>query len=71
MWKEPFNCLPDQFKGVVFGINTSEYDKKRIVEKVAKLKRPDDFTFYQAEYDDMTQKIVVRKKSLWKLKSNH
>lgn len=66
-----FNCLPDQFKGVVFGINTSEYDKKRIVEKVAKLKRPDDFTFYQAEYDDMTQKIVVRKKSLWKLKSNH
>jgi hypothetical protein len=26
-----------------------------------------DFTFYQAEYDDMEQRLVIRKKGLWKL----
>lgn len=56
------------FKGVIFGINTSEYDKKRIVDKVARLKRPDDFAFYQAEYDAEKQKIAIKKKRMWKLK---
>lgn len=56
-------------KGVVFGINTSEYDKKRIMEKL--LEHADtltDFTFYQAEYDDESQSIIVRQKASWKLK---
>lgn len=56
-------------KGVVFGINTSEYDKKRIMEKL--LDHADeltDFTFYQAEYDDASQKIKIRKKMGWNLK---
>ena len=26
-----------------------------------------DFVFYQAEYDDAKQEIVIRKKNLWKL----
>lgn len=55
-------------KGVIFGINTSEYDKKRIVE--ALLDHADeltDFAFYQAEYDSESQKIKVRKKSFWEL----
>ena len=55
-------------KGIVFGINTTEYDKMRIVEKLLEKKDVfDDFTFYQAEYDDSKQKIMVRKKEFWKL----
>lgn len=55
------------FKGVIFGIKTSEYDKKRIVERLlAYAEELPDFTFYQAEYDDEEQKINIRKKALWK-----
>lgn len=56
-------------RGVIFGINTSEYDKKRVVKIL--LDHADeliDFTFYQAEYDSETQRIKVRKKSFWELK---
>ena len=55
-------------KGIIFGINTAEYDKMCIMEKLLEKKDVfDDFTFYQAEYDDSKQKIVVRKKEFWKL----
>ena len=55
-------------KGIIFGINTSEYDKKRILNTLAKHKADlEDFTFYQAEYDEEKQEIVIRKKAFWKL----
>lgn len=59
---------PKVLKGIIFGINTSEYDKKRIMEKL--LERGDelsDFVFYQAEYDDVKQEIAIREKKLWKV----
>ena len=59
---------PKVLKGIIFGINTSEYDKKQIMEKL--LERGDelsDFAFYQAEYDDVKQEIAIREKKLWKV----
>ena len=59
---------PQNVKGVIFGIRTTEYDKKRIFELLMKKKDVfKDFTFYQAEYDETEQKIKVREKHLWKL----
>lgn len=60
---------PKAFKGVIFGIKTSEYDKKRIMEKL--LEHEDeltDFSIYQAEYDDEVKSIAIRRKTLWALK---
>lgn len=60
---------PKALKGLIFGINTTEYDKERIMKKL--LEHTDeygDFVFYQAEYDDEKQVVNIRKKSLWKLK---
>ena len=37
---------------------------KKLLERKAVF---DDFTFYQAEYDDMNQKIVVREMGFWEL----
>lgn len=57
------------FKGVIFGINTSEYDKHRIMEQL--LKHADeygDLSFYQAEYDGHDQEIRIREKKGWKLR---
>ena len=51
-------------KGVIFGIRTSEYDKKQILDKLIKHKDElSDFTFYPAE----EQKIKIRKKKFWRL----
>ena len=59
---------PQNVKGIIFGIRTTEYDKKRIFELLKKKKDVfKDFTFYQAEYNEMEQKIKVREKRLWKL----
>lgn len=59
---------PKVLTGIIFGINTSEYDKMRILEQLLKRsKELSGFTFYQAEYDAMKQEIVIRKKKLWKL----
>ena len=59
---------PQNVKGVIFGIRTTEYDKKRIFELLKKKKDSfKDFTFYQAEYDETEQKIKVREKHPWKL----
>lgn len=55
-------------KGVIFGIRTSEYDKKQIMDKLIKHKDElSDFTFYQAEYAADEQKIRIRKKDVWRL----
>ena len=59
---------PKVLKGVIFGIRTTEYDKKCIMEEL--LQWGDelcDFVFYQAEYDSAEQEIVVREKNLWKI----
>ena len=59
---------PEVLKGVIFGIRTSEYDKKQIMEKLQERREElRDFVFYQAEYDDAKQEIVIRKKRLWTL----
>lgn len=59
---------PKILKGVIFGINTSEYDKKRIIEKLMlHADEYDDLTFYQAEYDEEKQRITVHRKGLWNL----
>lgn len=58
-------------KGIIFGINTSEYNKKRVVEML--LDHADelmDFSFYQAEYDSEAQRIKIRQKSFWELKKS-
>lgn len=53
----------EQLVGVIFGIKTSECDKMRIINTINKLgKTSEDFEFYQAEFDDEKQKIIVRKK---------
>ncbi len=53
--------------GVIFGINTNEYDKWRIM-KVLREHADDykDFIFYQAEYDGKGQNIAIREK-LWRM----
>lgn len=53
-------------KGVIFGINTSEYDKMRIVDALrCKKNLAEDFKFYQAYYDDSVMKIKKREKVIW------
>ena len=59
---------PKALKGIIFGIRTSEYDKKQILAKLIKHKDElSDFTFYQAEYSAEEQKIKIRKKKFWRL----
>lgn len=55
-------------KGVIFGVNTSEYSKKLMMERLRlHAGALTDFKFYQAEYDDQAQRIRIREKSLWKV----
>lgn len=62
---------PKVLKGVIFGINTSEDDKKRImIELLTHADEYGDFSFYQAEYDDVAQSLSVREKAFWTLKSS-
>ena len=59
---------PRTLRGIIFGINTSEFEKKKIMEKlIAKKDVLEKFSFFQAEYDDIAQKIVIRPKRFWKL----
>lgn len=59
----------EALKGVIFGIETSEYDKLRIIQSIMNREKLNkDFSFWQAEYDDENQKIEIRPKKLWKLK---
>ena len=55
-------------KGVIFGLCTTEYDKKMIWDALMEHRSElTDFTFYQAEYDEEEQQIKIRKKVMWKL----
>ena len=51
------------FKGIIFGINTSAEDRINLIQKIHSVSRlSKDFKFYQAEYDDDLQKIIIREK---------
>lgn len=62
----PYNSKA--LKGVIFGIRTSEYDKKRVIDAIRK-SNYNSVLFYQAEYDEELQKINVREKNVWNQKS--
>ena len=54
-------------KGVIFGIRTSEYDKKKVVDALLKAGKPfEEVEFFQAEYDDLNQRVSIRKKCWFK-----
>lgn len=56
----------DTLTGVVFGIKTSESDKRNIIRAVKDTGRSiKDFEFYQAVYDDENQKITIRRKNIF------
>lgn len=60
--KRNLEFSPDALKGVIFGIKTSEYDKRRIIDAVPSecdWLNKDKFNFYQAFYDDDTGKIEI------------
>ena len=55
---------PQNLKGVIFGINTTEYDKQRIMKQLCRhIDEYGDIVFHQAEYDSGSQTIVIRKKN--------
>ena len=56
---------PKILKGVIFGIKSSEYDKARIAKALSEQNMIDNVEFYQADFDEVRQKVVVRKKGLW------
>ena len=52
-------------KGIIFGLRTTFEDKLELIQKLVHLRKSvNDFEFYQAEFDDDTQKIYVREKFL-------
>ena len=52
-------------KGIIFGLRTTLEDKLELIQKLVRLRKSvHDFEFYQAEFDDDTQKIYVREKFL-------
>ena len=59
---------PKCLKGVIFGLSTSEPDKKQIMDKLLENKdNYTNFTFYQAEFDDEKQSITIREKQGWEI----
>ncbi len=52
----------ERLKGIIFGIRTSEYDKMQIYRAAQENLNLEKVTFYQAEYDDEANKIIIRKK---------
>lgn len=56
----------DNLVGIIFGIETSQYDKMQIINAIKDTGRNlDNFKFYQAEYDDEEQGIKIREKKLF------
>lgn len=61
--KHIFSYNPTAFKGIIFGINTSAEDRINLIQRICSVSQlSKDFKFYQAEYDDDQQKIIVREK---------
>ena len=56
----------NSLKGVVFGIRTTVKDKLELIQKLRRLdKSLDDFEFWQAEYNDKSKNISIRRQSLF------
>ncbi len=56
---------PKGLKGVIFGIKTSEFDMKRVLDAIpmeCDISNKSDFGIFQAEYNDELQIIEIRKK---------
>ena len=54
---------PAALTGVIFGIRTSEFHKRKILDAFQSTGRKlSDLSFYQAEYDEELQKIKIRKR---------
>lgn len=61
---------PSSLKGIIFGINTSVDDKCEIIQTIQKAgDKFKNVEFFQAEYEENTQKIIIRKKSFLNPKS--
>ena len=69
--KHIFSYNSAAFKGIIFGINTSAEDKINLIRKIRSVSQlSDDFKFYQAEYDDDLQKIIIREKKYLSIKGD-
>lgn len=53
---------PEKLTGIIFGVNTSIFDKMRIINAVSE-KKLNHVKFYQATYDDSKQEINIRNAS--------
>ena len=63
--KRNFAFKQGHLKGVIFGIRTSVKDKIQIFELIKKqINQYEDFTFYQAEYDEKKQVITIEENSV-------
>ncbi len=60
-----YKCNSKALKGLIFGIKTSEYDIKRVIDAIPSEYDFSDkkgFEIFQADYNDELQKIEIRKK---------
>ena len=56
---------PDTLTGIIFGLRTTLDDKLKLIQKLNRLgKSVGNFEFFQAEFDDETQLISIREKTL-------
>lgn len=57
-------------KGVIFGIETSEFDKKQIIDKLLSQTSiiGDGFKIFQAYYNEDSQTIDIREKHFWDIR---
>lgn len=56
---------PNALTGIIFGLRTTLDDKLKLIQKLDRLgKSVGNFEFFQAEFDDETQLISVREKTL-------
>lgn len=56
---------PGTLTGIIFGLRTTLDDKLKLIQKLERLgKTVSNFEFFQAEFDDETQVISIREKTL-------
>lgn len=61
----PYN--PEHLTGVIFGVRTSEYDKKRIMESLKKVDKEKN-DYYQVVYEEELMELSVRRKLYLRLR---
>ena len=64
-WNLPYN--PEHLTGVIFGVRTSEYDKKRILESLKKVDK-ERIDYYQVVYEEELMELSVRRKMYLRLR---